>query len=214
MAEQKKAVEIECPKCKIRFRLWIPQYIFSQWKDGAEIGCIKCRTSIKLKKENDNFRVSAEQPIEKIVLEAAPGKTVSVGKPTGEPILIIDDDAVIRKMAEDALIKNKFTPLTAKNGAEALTILEKKQVAVVVVDLHLKNLKDPQATMNGEDFLQRLADLGKKIPAIVTTGKDLIDDIILEPKWYDMRVMAFIQKGSPFWTEELITKIKEILKKD
>ncbi|MBI3399122.1 MAG: response regulator [Deltaproteobacteria bacterium] len=214
MAGQKKSVEIECPRCKIRFRLWVPLYIFSQWKDGKEIGCVKCRANIKLKKENDSFRVSAEQPLKETILEAKPERAASEVLGTGATILVVDDDAVIRKMAENVLIKNKFTPLTARSGPEALNILEKKQAAAIVVDLHLKNSKDPQSDMDGEKFLQRVVDSGRKIPAVVTTGKYLIDDTILEPKWYNLHVMAFIQKGSPFWTDELITKIKEILKKD
>lgn len=213
MAEQKKSIEIECPECKAKFRLWVPSKMFSQWKDGEEIGCVKCRAGIKLERNKGNFRVSTPQPIEEIA-EALPIDTVAASEAVGEPILIVDDDALARKMVEDATAKNNFTTLTAKNGTEGLNIIETSQISLVVVDLHLKNPKDPQAVMDGEEFLQRLADLKKDIPAIVTTGRDLIDDIILEPKWYNLNVKAFIQKGSPFWADGLIVKIKEILKKD
>src|SRR3972149_284721 len=66
-----------------------------------------------------------------------------------------------RKMVEDATAKNNFSTLTAKNGTEGLNLIETKQISLVVVDLHLKNPKDPQAVMDGEEFLQRLADLKK-----------------------------------------------------
>ncbi len=208
MAE-KNPVEIECPKCGTKFRLWVPIALFLKWKNGEEVVCVKCGTHIKLEKDGDNFRPVVGQPIEEIATEAAASSTGA-----GEPILIVDDDGLVRKMAENVLIKNRFKPFIAQNGPEALGIIEKNKVALVVVDLHLKNPKDPNSTMDGEEFLQRIADTGKKLPAIVTTGKDLIDDIILEPKWYDLHVMAFIQKGSPFWTDDLMLKIKEILKKD
>lgn len=212
MAE-KKSVEIECPKCRTKFRLWVPIALFLKWKNGEEVVCVKCGTRIQLEKDGDSFRVLVGQPIE-IATEAAPTEAAASGAGAGEPILIVDDDGLVRKMAENVLKKNKFTPLTAKNGPEALDIIKKNHVALVVVDLHLKNPKDPESIMDGEEFLQRLADSGKKLPAIVTTGKDLIDDIILEPKWYDLHVAAFIQKGSPFWTDDLMVKIKEILGKD
>lgn len=209
MEEKKTPVEIECPECKFKFRLWVPTDLLTQWKSGEEIGCIKCRAKLKLEPHKEGFRVTIPAPLEEEVAEVLP-ETM----PTGELILVVDDDAVIRKMAEDALIKNKLAPLTAKNATEALNIIAKQQVAVVIVDLHLKNPKDSASTLSGEEFLQKLADDRKGIPAIVTTGKDLIDDIILEPKWYDLNVKAFLQKGSPFWIDELIVKIKEILKKD
>ena len=217
---EKKHIEIECPKCKTRFRLWVPLKLFSEWKDGEEIGCIKCRMRIRLEKDNDSFRVALAQSVEEIITavehkEAAQtGEGVHLKNVSGETILVVDDDGLIRKMAEDELIKNNFTPLTAQNGPEALKLLKQNGIALVAVDLHLKNQRDPESIMAGEEFLQRLADLGKDIPAIITTGKALIDDIIFQPKWYDLHVKAFVQKGNPFWTDDLLAKIKEILKKD
>lgn len=213
MAE-KKPIEIECQECKVKFRLWVPVDLFSKWKNGEKVGCIKCGTHIRLEKDDDSFRVKSKQPVETIITEVEPEETSETVEAADGVILVIDDDGLVRKMAENVLKKNKLTPLTAKNGPEALDIIKKNHVALVVVDLHLKNPKDPKSIMDGEEFLQRLVDSGKNIPAIVTTGKDLIDDIILEPKWYDLHVMAFIQKGSPFWTDDLLVKIKETLKKD
>lgn len=213
MAE-KKPIEIECQECKVKFRLWVPVDLFSKWKNGEKVGCIKCGTHIRLEKDDDSFRVKSKQPVETIITEVEPEETSETVEAADGVILVIDDDGLVRKMAENVLKKNKFTPLTAKNGPEALDIIKKNHVALVVVDLHLKNPKDPESIMDGEEFLQRLVDSGKNIPAIVTTGKDLIDDIILEPKWYDLHVMAFIQKGSPFWTDDMLVKIKETLKKD
>lgn len=213
MAE-KKPVEIECHKCKTRFRLWVPAALFLEWKSGEEIVCVKCGARIELEKAGDNFRAASRQPVEEAAPEISPAEAVEAGAAAGETVLVVDDDGLVRKMAENVLLKNGLNPILSQNGQEALEVVEKQGVAVVVVDLHLKNPKDPKSTMDGEEFLQRLADSGKKLPAIVTTGKDLIDDIILEPKWYDLHVMAFIQKGSPFWTDDLIVKIKEILAKD
>ena len=211
---EKKPIEIECPGCKIKFRLWVPADLFSKWKNGEKVGCIKCGTYIILEKEGDNFRVKSKQPVETIITEPAPEETSETVEAIDGVILVVDDDGLVRKMAENVLKKNGFTSLTAKNGPEALRSIEQNRVALVVVDLHLKNPKDPESIMDGEEFLQRLVDSGKNIPAIVTTGKDIIDDIIFEPRWYDLHVMAFIQKGSPFWTDDLLVKIKETLKRD
>ncbi len=59
-----------------------------------------------------------------------------------------------------------------------------------------------------------MVESGRNVPAIITTGKDIIDDLVLDPKWFDLNVKGFVQKGNPFWGEELKTKIKEILELD
>lgn len=212
MSEQKKPIEIECPSCKTRFRLWVPANLFYQWKDSEEIGCIKCRKQIKLEKRDNTYQVTLVQPVKEIITPVSQEKVFPIEKDEKLSILIVDDDGLVRKMAENVLARNQFTPLIAQNGPDALNIIKTKQVAIVIVDLYLKNSKDPQAIMDGEEFLQRLADTGKNIPAIVTTGKEIVDEILLNPKWYSLHVRCFIQKGNPFWIDELMIKIKEILK--
>jgi hypothetical protein len=36
---------------------------------------------------------------------------------------------------------------------------------------------------------------------------------VLDPKWFELNVKGFIQKGNPFWVEELKLKVKEVLYK-
>ena len=67
--------------------------------------------------------------------------------------------------------------------------------------------------MDGEELLQKMRSTGFEMPAIVTTGKDIIDDLVLDPKWFELKVKGFIQKGNPFWVEELKLKVKEVLYK-
>ena len=59
----------------------------------------------------------------------------------------------------------------------------------------------------------QLRESGVSAPAIITTGKDIIDDLVLDPKWFELNVKGFIQKGNPFWVEELKLKVKEVLYK-
>jgi hypothetical protein len=37
---------------------------------------------------------------------------------------------------------------------------------------------------------------------------------VLDPKWFDLHVKGFIQKGNPFWTDELKLKLKEVIHTD
>jgi len=203
MNKKKEPIEIECPACHVKFRLWVPLKLLPQWKMGEEIGCIQCKSPLLVSREGDKFKVQSLLDVEAQSEEAKK-----------EKVLIVDDDALVRKMTEDALIGLGVRPMIAKNAEEALRILEKNDISAMVVDLYLKSSADPGSTMDGEDFLRIVMGKGKSIPSIVITGKELIDDLIPDPKWYELRVKCFIQKGNPFWIDELVVKVKEMLKRD
>lgn len=130
-----------------------------------------------------------------------------------ETILLVDDDKLSRQMAENTLANMGMRLLVVKNAAEAIRIIKGGGVNLIITDLYLKNPTDPEALLDGEDLLKRLLEMGYNIPAIVTTGKDIIDDLVLDPKWFEMHVKGFIQKGNPFWAEELKLKINEVMYK-
>lgn len=130
-----------------------------------------------------------------------------------ETVLLIDDDKFSRQMAENTLANMGMKLIVVKNAAEALRIVKNTEVKLIITDLYLKNPTDPEALLDGEDLLKRLLEMGYNIPAIVTTGKDIIDDLVLDPKWFEMHVKGFIQKGNPFWAEELKLKINEVMYK-
>ena len=53
-------------------------------------------------------------------------------------ILVVEDDKNTRLLMETVLTRYGYEPITAKDGEEALDILEKKQVDLIV--LRLENL--------------------------------------------------------------------------
>lgn len=65
-------------------------------------------------------------------------------KPT---ILIVDDDHFLREALSDYFQERGFFVLDASNGLEALDILSKNQVTVVLSDIQMPK-------MNGVDFLK------------------------------------------------------------
>lgn len=203
MSEKKEPIEIECPECHAKFRVWVPARLLPKWNEGEDIGCIKCKASLRIKKEGDAFNCQSIKEIEASKEDAGKQK-----------VLVVDDDALVRKMTEDMLIGIGVKPMLVKNAEEALSALEKTNISAIISDLHLKNPNDPHSLMDGEEFLGKVIGMGKKIPSVITTGKELIDDLVLNPKWYDLNVKGFIQKGNPFWMDELVVKIKELLKKD
>lgn len=231
-ASGKEALEISCSACNARFRLWLPSDQMAEWEKGSSISCIRCGAKYAVKKTARGFNVSAskEAPLREKVAEKAfeasapeapeapraPARPVrqkaeEKAEKTAEAVLLIDDDRLAREMMEHTLEDTGMRLITAKNGPEALKILRNEEIDLIVTDLYLKNPDDPESRIDGEELLKKAQSMGLSLPSIVTTGKDIIDDLVLDPKWFDLQVKGFIQKGNPFWVEELKLKIKEVM---
>lgn len=220
----KEPVEVSCAGCESKFRLWVPSEMLSEWERGVRISCVRCGSQYFIKKKADGFDIRplaaapvAAQPAR--APEALPAvqdtpRAPAAAQPAAvdqDTILIVEDDRLSREMVETTLNGLGFRTIPAKNAEEAMTAVKKERVNLIVTDLYLKNSVDPGADMDGGDMLQKMHDAGIGAPAIITTGKDILDDMVLDPKWFDLKVKGFIQKGNPFWVEELKLKVKEVL---
>ena len=207
----KEAIEIDCKGCGTRFRLWIPTELLSSWGDGEEINCVNCAVRFLIKKSDKTIQIT-ELSSDSDAGGDDKADSAEGTKPTHH-ILFVDDDKLSAAVAEHALEGTPVAITSTTSGEAALDIFKEGDFDLIVTDLHLVDPEDPNSRLDGEDLLREIADIaiGKEIPAIIMTGKDLIDDIAMDPKWFDLRVKGFIQKGNPFWAEEMKTKIKEIL---
>ncbi|MFQ5353345.1 MAG: response regulator [Thermodesulfobacteriota bacterium] len=243
MSEKKEPLEIACTSCDGTFRLWIPVSELDQWRSGSSISCIRCGAPHHVKKTLDGFIVESAAPqaprpvtngfaVETgsdrrpLVLDDAYDDRDSGAQLAGETpaapadnasvestILVVEDDALSRKMVENTLKSDGRRLILVKNGAEALQVLKDERIDLLVVDLYLKNPDDPTSLIDGEEVLREASRMELKVPAIVTTGKELVDDISLDPKWFNYHVKDFIQKGNPFWVDELKDKVLDIIAK-
>jgi CheY-like chemotaxis protein len=220
MSTTKEPLEITCTECSARFRLWVPTEVLSTWSEGANVNCVSCGKPHKVTKLAKGFSVEsaagavAETTAAPVAVAVAAPVATAVPSAELDTVLFIEDDRLAREMIENSLQDVTVKMIVVKNSTEALKTLSNETVHLIVTDLYLKDPNDPEAVLDGEDFLRRVVDTGANIPAIITTGKDIIDDIVLDPKWFDMHVKGFIQKGNPFWVDELKLKIKEVLYKD
>ena len=80
-------------------------------------------------------------------------------------ILIVEDDMSIHKILEEMLEQEKYKILNAYSGTEALMILEKEDVDLILLDLMLPGL-------NGEEIIKKIKD----IPIIVLSAKVSTED--------------------------------------
>jgi len=78
-------------------------------------------------------------------------------------VLVIDDDAALRRLSSSALRSAGFTVQTAADGIEALESLREDMAVVLVLDLAMPG-------MDGRELFRRLAQLGSRPPTIVVSA--------------------------------------------
>lgn len=119
-------------------------------------------------------------------------------KPT---ILVIDDDANTRNTLFDILSAKNFLPLSAKNGAEGLTLAREHPVSVALIDLKLPD-------MPGLDVLHSIRSNHADTEAIILTGNATLDAAI---KATNEGAFSFIQK--PYNMDQLLLHIRHAVEK-
>jgi CheY-like chemotaxis protein len=80
-------------------------------------------------------------------------------------ILVVDDEADVRKFLTAVLEKRGYNTLTAADGKEAFEVAEREMPDLVILDLQMPE-------QSGTDFYRRLAKHKKlqSIPVIVVSG--------------------------------------------
>lgn len=107
-------------------------------------------------------------------------------------ILIVEDNIDIHNLIKEILEKEKYIPIDAYSGTEAILLLEKEKVDLILLDLMLPGL-------NGEEIIQKI----KGIPIIVISAKNSVED----------KVNVLLSGASdyitkPFEPKELVARIK------
>lgn len=85
-------------------------------------------------------------------------------------ILVVDDQAHIRRLYEYTLEKNGYQPYTAGDGEQALKLMETTHIDLVILDLMMP-------TMDGYTFLKTMRSDGSNIPVLIITARDSAEDI-------------------------------------
>lgn len=110
--------------------------------------------------------------------------------PSKPEILIIEDDAGWRAIYEDILGEAGYVLHTSVSYAEARGWLQRSELALAIVDLHLVSSADPHDNRDGFWFLRAARQRG--LPAIVVSALGAPEDI---DKAYDeFGAFAFVEK--------------------
>lgn len=115
-------------------------------------------------------------------------------------ILIVDDDAAIRKLLEVALKASGFAPISAKSGQDALNRSATEAPVLILLDLGLPD-------MDGKEFIERFREWSDA-PIIVLSARS-----------HESEKIAALNSGcddyltKPFGTGELLARIKASLRR-
>lgn len=107
-------------------------------------------------------------------------------------ILLVEDNKEIHELIKNVLEKERYIVINAYSGTEALIILEKEKIDLILLDLMLPGI-------NGEEIIKKI----KNIPIIVISAK-----VSKEDKINSLLIGANDYITKPFDTDELLARVK------
>ena len=116
-------------------------------------------------------------------------------------ILVVDDDPYILMSLEFLMKKNGYEVMVARNGTEALDLVEKQLPDIVLLDIMMPDV-------DGYEICRHIkkANRLKHTKVVFMSAKSKEADI---QKGYDLGASLYITK--PFSTRELVKKVNELL---
>lgn len=116
-------------------------------------------------------------------------------------ILVVEDDPGARRLMEDILAENGYEPLSAKNGVEALEVLDHRHIDLLMVDVMMPD-------MDGYTLTRELREGGCTLPILMVTAK-----VTQEDKKQGFRLGADDYMTKPVDEEELLLRIAALLRR-
>ncbi|MBQ9300727.1 MAG: response regulator transcription factor [Clostridia bacterium] len=85
-------------------------------------------------------------------------------------VLVVEDDRELRGLFRRVLEKNGYEALEAADGQEALDVLDRQYIDLIISDIMMP-------VMDGYELVRSLRDAGIAIPVLMITAKDAFDDM-------------------------------------
>ncbi len=115
-------------------------------------------------------------------------------------VLIVDDEELIRNVIKEYAILENYEVFEAKNGLEAIDIVENNNIDVIVLDIMMPKL-------DGYSTYKEIKKI-KKIPTIILSArKDEYDKLF----GFELGIDDYLEK--PFSPKELIARIKAVTRR-
>ena len=116
-------------------------------------------------------------------------------------VLVVDDEARMRKLVKDFLQRQDYTVIEAENGEQAVDIFfEEKDIALILLDVMMPKMDGWQVTREIRQF--------SKVPIIMLTARaDERDELL----GFELGVDEYISK--PFSPKILVARVNAVLRR-
>lgn len=116
-------------------------------------------------------------------------------------ILVCEDDFAIKTMISTKLKQENYSVYTVQNGQEALNLMEKQQIDLVISDIMMPE-------MDGYEFVQTLRETKHTLPILMITAKSQLESLEAA---FKLGVDDYMVK--PLRLEELGLRVKALLRR-
>jgi DNA-binding response OmpR family regulator len=116
-------------------------------------------------------------------------------------ILVAEDDAILADGVAISLRQSGYAVDWVKNGLEADSALEGDDIDLLILDLGLPR-------KSGLDVLKRLRQRDSRVPVLILTARDGVDDRV---RGLDAGADDYLAK--PFAVEELLARLRALLRR-
>ena len=116
-------------------------------------------------------------------------------------ILVVEDDPNTRKLMEDVLLDERYSPVMANDAQEALDIIDKQQIDLMITDIMMPG-------MDGYTLTEQLREAKYDFPILMVTAKETIRD---KRKGFIVGTDDYMVK--PVDEEELVLRVKALLRR-
>jgi PAS domain S-box-containing protein len=118
-----------------------------------------------------------------------------------ETILLVEDEEMLRNLAEVVLASKGYSVLTARDGEEGVALYAERRetIHLVICDLGLPKL-------DGEEVVRRIRGLNSSARVVIASG--FIDPTV-KAQLHDIGVAQFIQK--PYRPDAMLMTVREVL---
>jgi DNA-binding response OmpR family regulator len=115
--------------------------------------------------------------------------------------MVVEDNANTRKLMNAVLLENGYIPVLAKDGLEALEILDRQHIDLILLDIMMPN-------MDGYKLTEVLREANYNLPILMVTAKEEPSD---KKKGFIIGADDYMVK--PVDEEEMILRIAALLKR-
>lgn len=116
-------------------------------------------------------------------------------------ILVVEDNKELCELFSTVLLKNGYKTTSAKDGVEALDILDKEYIDLIISDIMMPN-------MNGFELIKAIRDAQFNLPILMITAKESFQD---KQRSFLLGVDDYMVK--PIDVNEMILRVGALLRR-